>query len=128
MKPAIRSIRVGVVALTASVLLWAVVVFGQSQPPAKNSGKSAKLDPVTSIELPQFAPDIPDGPHVAAYRSYCLTCHSTRYVATQPRFSQTVWEKEVKKMIDAYGAVIPEVQQHEIVEYLVAVKGTSAGK
>jgi cytochrome c5 len=127
-KPAIRSIRVGVVALTASVLLWAVVVFGQSQQPAKHSGKSAKVDPVTSIELPQFAPDIPDGPHVTAYRSYCLTCHSTRYVATQPRFSQAVWEKEVKKMIDAYGAVIPEAQQHEIVEYLVAVKGTSAGK
>jgi hypothetical protein len=41
----------------------------------------------------------------------------------QPRFSQTVWEKEVKKMVDAYGAIIPEAEQHEIVEYLVAVHG-----
>jgi hypothetical protein len=41
----------------------------------------------------------------------------------QPRFSQTVWEKEVEKMVAAYGAVIPEPEQHEIVEYLVAVHG-----
>jgi hypothetical protein len=41
----------------------------------------------------------------------------------QPRFPKTVWQAEVKKMIDAYGASISEADQPLIVEYLVAVKG-----
>ena len=127
-KPASRSNRIGIIGLSATLLLWTIVVFGQSQQSAKSTAKPGPSNPVTSIELPQFPPDIPDGPHVSAYQSYCLTCHSTRYVAMQPRFPQAVWEKEVKKMIDAYGAVLPEAQQHEIVEYLVAVKGTPAAK
>jgi hypothetical protein len=32
----------------------------------------------------------------------------------------------VKKMIDAYGAAIPEADQPLIVEYLVAIKGVEA--
>ena len=128
MRPPTRSIRVDLIVVAATVLFWAVIVFGQSQQSGKGAAKPAANAPVTSIELPQFPPDIPDGPHVSAYRSYCLTCHSTRYVAMQPRFSQAVWEKEVKKMIDAYGAVIPDAEQREIVEYLVAVKGAPAAK
>ena len=41
----------------------------------------------------------------------------------QPRFSKTVWQKEVKKMVDAYGASISEADQALIVQYLVAVNG-----
>ena len=44
----------------------------------------------------------------------------------QPHFSKTVWQNEVKKMVDAYGAPIPEADQALIVEYLVAVKGVEA--
>jgi hypothetical protein len=46
----------------------------------------------------------------------------------QPRFSQTVWEKEVKKMVDVYGAPIAPEEQKQIVEYLVAIKGPTEGK
>jgi len=49
-------------------------------------------------------------------------------VTMQPPFSRAVWEKEVKKMIDAYGATIPDADQREIVDYLVAVRGTSDPK
>jgi uncharacterized protein (DUF697 family) len=46
----------------------------------------------------------------------------------QPRFSQTVWEKEVKKMVDAYGAPITPDEQKQIVEYLVTIKGPAESK
>jgi uncharacterized protein (DUF697 family) len=46
----------------------------------------------------------------------------------QPPFSRAVWEKEVKKMIDAYGATISDADQREIIDYLVAVRGTSDPK
>ena len=31
-------------------------------------------------------------------------------------------------MVDAYGAVIPDAEQHEIVEYLIAVHGPTENK
>ena len=101
---------------------------GQSQQSAKSSLKPAGNDPVHTIVLPQFASEIPAGPHVDTYRKDCLVCHSARYVAMQPRFPQAVWEKEVKKMVDAYGAQIPDAEQKEIVEYLVVVRGPSESK
>lgn len=55
-------------------------------------------------------------------------CHSARYVTMQPRFSRAVWEKEVKKMVDAYGASISAAEQQQIVEYLVSVKGPAEAK
>ena len=57
------------------------------------------------------------------YRKNCLLCHTLLYVSMQPRFSKTVWQKEVKKMVDAYGASISEADQALIVQYLVAVNG-----
>jgi hypothetical protein len=79
-----------------------------------------------SIVLPQYAPEITAGPNVETYRAHCLICHTARYVSMQPRFSKTVWQNEVKKMIDVYGAPIPETDQALIVEYLVAVRGAEA--
>jgi hypothetical protein len=44
----------------------------------------------------------------------------------QPHLSKTVWQNEVKKMVDAYGAPISEADQALIVDYLVAVKGAAS--
>ncbi len=89
-------------------------------PPKTGSGQ------VHSIVLPQYPPEMPAGPNLEAFSSNCLLCHTARYVLMQPRFSKTVWQNEVKKMVDAYGAAIPEADQALIVEYLVAVKGVEA--
>ncbi len=109
-------------------LAFGLALAGQAQQSPKVSPKQAGNDSVHSITLPQYAPEIPAGPHLDTYRKDCLICHSARYVAMQPRFSQGVWEKEVKKMVDAYGATISEADQKEIVEYLVAVRGLSESK
>ena len=93
------------------------------------SGNGSNLQALIDACVPASYPaEIAPGPHVDTYSKDCLTCHSARYVSMQPRFSQGVWEKEVKKMIDAYGAVIPEAEQKEIVEYLVAVRGPQESK
>lgn len=116
-----RILRI-VIAATA-FMVW--LSANAQQPPTKPSSK-ADATPVHSIVLPQYTPAIADGPNKATYQKNCLTCHTARYVSMQPHFSKTVWQNEVKKMVDAYGAPIPEADQALIVEYLVAVKGVEA--
>jgi sulfite dehydrogenase (cytochrome) subunit B len=114
-------VPVAIMGLTVSTALHS------QQPPAKASNQAAKAaSSVHTIVLPQYPPEIAEGPNVAIYSKNCLICHTARYVSMQPRFSKTVWQSEVKKMVDAYGAAIPEADQALIVEYLVAIKGAEA--
>jgi hypothetical protein len=112
-------------ALSAGSLLAALSLPGQPQStsPAAKNATGAGASQVQYITLPQIPTDIPPGPNVAVYQKNCLICHSARYVAMQPRFTKSVWQAEVKKMIDVYGASVSEADQPLIVEYLVAVKG-----
>ena len=113
------------VAVAAMGPMASVAGYSQ-QPPSKVSKPAVKAasSPVQSIVLPKYPSEIAGGPNVEVYRKDCLTCHTARYVSMQPRFSKTVWQNEVKKMVDAYGAPVPEADQALIVEYLVAVNGT----
>jgi cytochrome c5 len=99
-------------------------VYSQNPPSSKPANSAATQ--IQNIVLPRYPAEIANGPNVEVYSKDCLTCHSGRYVSMQPCFSKTVWQNEVKKMIDAYGAPIPEADQTLIVEYLVAVKGVEA--
>ena len=109
-------------------MAFGVYLFGQTRQSPKAGAQQASDDSVQTIVLPQYAPEVLAGPHLDTYRRNCLICHSARYVEMQPRFAQGVWEKEVKKMVDAYGAKIPDAEQQEIVEYLVAVRGIQTSK
>jgi cytochrome c5 len=97
------------------------IAVAQSATSAKST-KGSK-NPVQEIALPNYPPDMPAGPNLAVYQQKCVLCHTSRYVTMQPRFTRTVWEKEVKKMVDVYGAPIATEEQQQIVEYLVAIKG-----
>jgi hypothetical protein len=103
------------------------IATAQKSETAAKSAKGSK-SPVQEIELPNYPLDMPPGPNLALYQQKCLLCHTSRYVTMQPRFSQTVWEKEVKKMVDVYGAPITPEEQPQIVEYLVAIKGPVVAK
>lgn len=48
---------------------------------------------------------------------YCLTCHSSGIV-TSNRLSAKAWDGEVKKMVKAFGAQIPDADQATIAQYL----------
>ena len=106
-----------------------VCVAGHAQQSSTGASKpAAKADSsqVHRIVLPKYPPEIAGGPNVETYSKNCLICHTARYVLMQPRFPKTVWQSEVKKMVDAYGAPISEADQALIVEYLVAVRGVEA--
>ncbi len=113
-----------IVIAATGFMVW--VSANAQQPSAASPKPKAAANPVHSIVLPQYAPEIADGPNKEIYQRNCLTCHTARYVSMQPRFSKSVWQSEVKKMVDAYGAPIPEADQTLIVEYLVGVKGIEA--
>jgi hypothetical protein len=114
-------------AIAAMGVTVSVVIHAQ-QSSTSGSKPAAKADSsqVHRIVLPKYPPEIAVGPNVETYSNNCLICHTARYVLMQPRFPKTVWQSEVKKMVDAYGAPISEADQALIVEYLVAVRGVEA--
>ena len=109
-------------ALAACVALVVVGATPAPRPSSPNSKPAAASK--VSITLPgdlsfQFKPGA--GSQVAT--TYCLTCHSSAYVSTQPQLDKAHWDAEVTKMRKAYGAAIPDKDAGEIVDYLTAAYG-----
>ena len=96
---------------------------GQPAQPAATS-PAAHADGVRSIVLPTVDPNLPPGPGRENVAAACSLCHTPRYVMVQPVFSRKVWTDEVEKMRKTYGLQITDPQAAEIVNYLVAVRGT----
>jgi cytochrome c5 len=115
-----------IVALAA--LGMGMLVSAPAQQSSSSGGAKGTKNPVHEITLPQYPVEMPTGPNLAAFQQHCLLCHSGRYVTMQPHFSRAVWEKEVKKMVDVYGAPITPPEQTQIIEYLVAIKGPADTK
>ena len=114
----------------AALGIGLLVAASAQQAGNSTSAKATKAakSPLVEISLPQYPPELPPGPNLETFQQHCLLCHSARYVTTQPHFSRTVWEKEVKKMVDVYSAPITPEEQQQIVEYLVAIKGPAESK
>jgi mono/diheme cytochrome c family protein len=93
-----------------SILLWASIL-------------SAADAQVHSITVPQDEPKLPEAPGRKEFVTQCRTCHSPRYVTSQPAFPRKVWEAEVTKMMKVYGAPVPAGQVTSIVDYLVTLNG-----
>lgn len=55
--------------------------------------------------------------------TYCLTCHSSAYVSTQPPLDRDHWSAEVAKMRKAYHAEIPDKDADVITDYLARAYG-----
>jgi mono/diheme cytochrome c family protein len=57
----------------------------------------------------------------------CAACHSLDYIQmNSPFMTPAVWDAEVTKMINAYGAPIAEADAKAIAEYLKANYGATA--
>ena len=57
--------------------------------------------------------------------TYCTVCHNLDYVAMQPRLTseqaQTLWTNTVRKMVQSYGAEIPDrLTERAIIDYLIS--------
>jgi hypothetical protein len=51
--------------------------------------------------------------------AFCSACHSLDYIEMNARvFDRTGWDKSVRKMIERFGAPIPEEDAQRIIAYL----------
>ena len=76
-----------------------------------------------TIVMPHDEPTFPDGPGRRQFLTSCVVCHSPRYIAMQPPFTQTVWATEVHKMVAAYGAHVTPEEEAAIVTYIMTIRG-----
>ncbi len=78
-------------------------------------------------DFPQHTPPLQEGTEDdrRLVEIYCVGCHSTSYISMQPPLPHDRWQAEVKKMITAYGAVVPDPIAVRIVTYLHAYYGNS---
>ena len=77
-----------------------------------------------SYDLPPETAAFKPGPNLEVVMNNCTGCHSSDYIATQPRgakFKEDFWKAEVNKMIKVYGAPIADTDIAKIVEYLAAM-------
>ena len=76
--------------------------------------------------LPDETAALAAGPNQDAALNNCGACHSSEYIATQPRNlpnPRAFWQAEVVKMKAAYGAPLDDTEIPKIVDYLVATYG-----
>jgi mono/diheme cytochrome c family protein len=109
------------------VLIMVVAVW-QRALAADDGAKAAAPAPggVHEIKLPAMPVELPPGPGRETAAVTCVICHTTRYITTQPRFSRAAWTAEVDKMRKTFGAPLTDAQAAEVVNYLVAIRGTEA--
>jgi hypothetical protein len=107
------------------------IVFAQMQSGSYSSGKAASIEqegkkefaPDGKYEAGAYAslpPELAAGEGRIEVQSFCMTCHSTRYITMQPVLPAATWDAEVTKMIKTYGAPIPEDAAKKITAYLQA--------
>lgn len=101
-------------AIALSVIGVGIAIAANPAPPQET----------VTIEMPsETGTSFKPGPGVEAAKRYCLGCHSSAYVSTQPGLTTAQWTAEIKKMKNAYGAPIPDDQISTLVTYLVTEYG-----
>src|SRR3954469_19728616 len=103
--------------IVAAVVSAVVAVAGLSCRPRSDASQGSRKpmpqrpdNPVHAIVLPRYYPSLPPGPGREAFAAGCLTCHTTRYIGTQPPVTAVKWEENVRKMMKVYGAPVTEEQ------------------
>jgi cytochrome c5 len=106
-------------------------LFAQMQSGSYRSANAASIgqerqqdfSPNAKYEAAAYASlsaELAEGEGRLEVQSFCMTCHSTRYITMQPALPAATWDAEVTKMIKAYGAPIPEETANKITAYLQA--------
>jgi len=116
----------GIVGFLACGLIFAQMQSGvYSGANAASIGQSGNRELTSDAKYdvgpyPSLTPELAAGEGRLEVQSFCMTCHSTRYITMQPALPAVTWDAEVTKMIKAYGAPIPEETAKKITAYLQA--------
>lgn len=106
-------------------ILW-IIIFNSSCN-SKNEINNATSIPIAlepAIDISNVTVALPYFSGVDLVETNCGTCHSLRYIETQPDMTNEAWGKIVKKMVKNYGAPISDtIVINQIVDYLANVKG-----
>ncbi len=96
-------------------VLLVVTILAAGPPPPHSSA---------TITLPgEAGMTFKAGPGVELAHQYCLTCHSSAYVSTQPPFTKAQWTASILKMRTVYGAKIPDNDVERLADYLTTQYG-----
>jgi mono/diheme cytochrome c family protein len=79
---------------------------------------------LTAIDIKTYKNIMPHSKGYDVFESYCISCHSLRYIQMQPDLPEKKWQSIVDKMVKTFGAPIPDSAATQIVAYLTDVKGT----
>ncbi len=117
-------IPVGVAMALAGGLVFAQMrsgSYGSSNAASIGQGAAPVFVPDAKYDVgayPSFVPELAEGDGKQEVQSFCVSCHSTRYIIMQPPLPGATWEAEVNKMMKVYGAPIPEAAAKKITAYL----------
>lgn len=94
----------------------------KKSPQATGSGWGE--DTVRTMPAEDVKTVLPQAGQVTLVETYCVPCHSLKYIEMQPTMSYAAWEKIVDKMIRTYGAPVRDTEaRRDIINYLFAIKG-----
>jgi len=81
---------------------------------------AAMLVGVAAAQADEKPVPLKDGPGREVVENTCSVCHSLDYIRTNaPFMTPQVWEAEVNKMINAFGAPVTPEEAKPIIDYLV---------
>lgn len=82
----------------------------------------AKNGSLSVINIVSETPELPEHKGKDVFINYCGICHSLQYILIQPKFTKKVWEDEVHKMVEKYGAPISPEISTQVVDYIMALQ------
>lgn len=109
----------------SSLILW-IIIFNSSCNSKNEINNVAEVTIASepAINIANVKVTLPYFSGVDLVETNCGTCHSLRYIETQPDMTNEAWGKIVKKMVKNYGAPISDTTViNQIVDYLANVKG-----
>jgi hypothetical protein len=124
-----KRLKMALIPIGMAMALAGGLVFAQMRSGSYGSTNSASIGqgaapafaPDAKYDVgpyPSFAPELAEGDGEQEVQSFCVSCHSTRYIIMQPPLPGATWEVEVSKMMKVYGAPIPEAAAKKIAAYL----------
>ena len=110
--------------IRSGLLLIIIFVLAFSGTKCRNESIENDITSKTSaLDIKTYKTIMPHAKGYDVFETYCIACHSLRYIQMQPDLPEKKWQSIVDKMVKTFGAPIPDSAAVQIVAYLTEVKG-----